>query len=326
VRDMLKNPAYQGEAAFGKTRSEPLRPRLRAKPGRPVHPRRACGVADRPPEDWLLVPVPALVEPDVFAAVQEQLQENQRHARTRQRGARYLLQGLLVCARCGYAYYGKAVRKIGGKGQAPDYAYYRCLGTDAYRFGGERICTNPQVRTDLLDAADGPEVCALLEAPGRLEEEYRRRLQPPPLQHADAELTSLEAQLAKRRQGVARLIDSYVEGLIEKSEFEPRLARLRQRMADLEEQVQQCADATVEAEEVRLLVGRLEAFAAQVQQGLAEADWLTRRDLIRTLVKRVEVDQEEVRVVFRVAPDPFVLSPEQGILPHWGRGDNAALR
>lgn len=324
VRDMLKNPAYQGEAAFGKTRSEPLHPRLRAQRGRPLHPRRTCSVTDQPPEDWLLVPVPALVEPDVFAAVQEQLQENQRHARTRHRGARYLLQGLLVCARCGYAYYGKAVRQKTDKGQPRDYAYYRCLGTDAYRFGGERICTNHQVRTDLLDAAVWQEVCALLEAPGRLEEEYRRRLQPPPLQQAAASLTSLEAQLAKRRQGVARLIDSYVEGLIEKSEFEPRLARLRQRLAELEEQVQQCADATGEAEEVRLLVGRLEMFAAKVQQGLAEADWQTRRGLIRTLVKRVEVEQEDIRVVFRVAPDPFVLGPEQDILPHWGRGDFAA--
>lgn len=122
------------------------------------------------------------------------------------------------------------------------------------------------------------------------------------------------------------MIDSYVEGVIEKREFEPRLARLRQRMANLEEQVQHCADATEEAEEVRLLVGRLETFATQVQQGLAEADWLTRRDLIRTLVKRVEVDQEEIRVVFRVAPDPFVLSPEQGILPHWGRRNLATAR
>jgi site-specific DNA recombinase len=31
VGDMLHNPAYKGFAAFGKTRVEPLRPRLRAK-------------------------------------------------------------------------------------------------------------------------------------------------------------------------------------------------------------------------------------------------------------------------------------------------------
>lgn len=163
-------------------------------------------MTDRPPEDWLLVPVPALVEPDMFAAVQEQLQENQRHARTRHRGARYLLQGLLVCARCGYAYYGKAVCQKGGKDQPHDYAYYRCLGTDAYRFGGERVCTNPQVRTDLLDAAVWQEVSALLEAPGRLEEEYRRRLQPPP-RHACRSFADLARSPTGQTPARSRALD-----------------------------------------------------------------------------------------------------------------------
>jgi site-specific DNA recombinase len=61
-----------------------------------VQPRRAVSVRDVPPEDWITIPVPALVEPEVFAAVQEQLQENKRHARQQsRRGALYLLQGLL---------------------------------------------------------------------------------------------------------------------------------------------------------------------------------------------------------------------------------------
>src|SRR6266567_1726809 len=38
---MLKNPAYQGQAAFGKTQAGPLGPRLRAQRGRALQPRRA---------------------------------------------------------------------------------------------------------------------------------------------------------------------------------------------------------------------------------------------------------------------------------------------
>src|SRR2546428_6329562 len=97
VWGILKNPAYQGAAAFGKTRLEPLRPRLRAQRNRPVQPRRAVSTTDVPPEEWITIPVPALVEPAVFAAVQEQLRENKRHARQSRRGALYLLQGLLQC-------------------------------------------------------------------------------------------------------------------------------------------------------------------------------------------------------------------------------------
>lgn len=72
VWGMLKNPAYLGTAAFGKTRRESLRPRLRAQQGRVLQPRRAVSTVDVPQAEWFSIPVPALVEPEVFAVVQEQ--------------------------------------------------------------------------------------------------------------------------------------------------------------------------------------------------------------------------------------------------------------
>jgi len=98
---ILKNPAYKGEAAFGKTAVEPLRPRLRAQRGRSLQPKNAYSARDKPVEEWLSIPVPALVDAALFEAVTEQVQENQQRARVSQRGARYLLQGLLVCGCCG---------------------------------------------------------------------------------------------------------------------------------------------------------------------------------------------------------------------------------
>jgi site-specific DNA recombinase len=177
VWEMLKNPAYMGSAAFGKTRQGPLRPRLRAQRGKPLQARQATSVYDVPREDWILIPVPAVVELAVFEAVQAQLEDNRRHARQTRRGARYLLQGLLQCQHCGYAFYGKPLSPSTRKNRPRAYAYYRCLGTDAYRFGGERICPNTQVRTDRLELAVWHEVCALLAQPERLRQEFERRRQ-----------------------------------------------------------------------------------------------------------------------------------------------------
>src|SRR4051812_19433997 len=42
---------------------------------------------------------------------------------------------------------------------------------------------------------------------------------------------------------------------------------------------------------------------------MAAPDWSLQRDLIRLLVKRVEVDHDEINVVFRVAPPPASLPP-----------------
>src|SRR5712691_9339661 len=310
VWGMLKNPAYRGHAAFGKTRQEPLRPRLRAQRGRPRQPRRAVSTVDVPQEEWLPIPVPALVEPDVFAAVREQLRENQRHARQSRRGALSLLQGLVQCQQCGYAYDGKRISPRARKGKPRAYAYYRCLGTDAYRFGGERVCQHTQVRTDRLDLAVWQEVCTLLAHPERLAEEYRRRLQPE-TRAQRTPLGTVEAQIGKLRQGVARLIDSYADGLIDKHEFEPRITRARQRIARLEEQRQQLTDEAAMHAELRLIIGRLEDFAAKVHNGLAEAAWTSKRDLIRALVKRVEVPHNEVNIVFRVDPYAGDADPEK---------------
>jgi site-specific DNA recombinase len=310
VWGILKNPAYQGAAAFGKTRQEPLRPRLRAQRKRPVQPRRAVSTSDVPPEDWSTIPVPALVAPAMCAAVQEQLQETKRHARQSRRGALYLRQGLLPCQHCGYAWYGKRLRPSARKGKPRAYAYYRCLGTDAYRFGGERLCQNTQVRTDLLDLAVWQEVCTLLAHPERLAEEYRRRLQPG-TRTKRTPLSTVESQISKRRQGVARLIDSYAEGLIDQGEFEPRVTRLRQRLARLEEQRQALADEAALHGELQLIIGRLEDFAAKLHDGLGAADWTRKRDLIRALVKRVEVARDDVNIVFRIDPYPGDADPEK---------------
>ena len=319
VWGMLKNPAYKGTAAFGKTRVGQMQPRLRAQRRRSLQPRRPVSTNDRPSEEWLLIPVPAIVDETVFEAVQAQLQENRQRARQRKRGARYLLQGLLVCAQCQYAYYGKAVSNKAAKGKTRDYAYYRCVGTDAYRFGGERVCDNMQVRTDFLDQMVWQEVRAMLEEPQRLEQEYQRRLQAPNQDNKD--LVAVQTQVVKVRKGITRLIDSYTEGFIEKQEFGPRIRRLRQRLHDLETQEQEIAGEQARQTELRLVIAGLENFAATVKDHLDEVDWLTKRELIRTLVKCVEIGKDDVQIVFRVAPIPFDSGPDGASLQHcWWRG------
>jgi site-specific DNA recombinase len=110
---MLRNPAYVGSAAFGRRRAVPLAtaPRLRAPRGGSEHRRQPYRIEQRPPENWIAIPVPAIVDADLFEAVQDQLAENQRRSRQRIHGERYLLQGLLVCQECGYAYYAKPINR-----------------------------------------------------------------------------------------------------------------------------------------------------------------------------------------------------------------------
>ncbi len=82
---MLHNPAYYGRACYGKTgtgsRQRVTRP-LR-KPGKFAG--RQVGGLERPREEWIEIPVPALVSAEQFEQAQEQLEANKRHATRRRR-------------------------------------------------------------------------------------------------------------------------------------------------------------------------------------------------------------------------------------------------
>jgi site-specific DNA recombinase len=321
VWGILRNPAYAGTAAFGKTRIGPMPARLRPVRGGSEQPRRAHGVYDVAPGEWISVPVPPLVEEELFEAAREQLAENRRRNRQHAHGQRYLLQGLIVCQQCGYAYYGKAISLRSAKGKRRAYAYYRCCGSDAYRFGGERLCANPPVRTDRLDEAVWREVERVLQDPSWIAAEYERRLD----QARDpttVNLAGIEAQIAQLRRGMGRLIDGYAEGLIDKADFEPRVAGLRQRIKSWDEQATTLRDEVAQRAALSLVVGRLQDFVRQVRDRMSAVDWSLQRDLIRLLVKRVEIDRGDINVVFRVAPsfDPgYGGSQDDRSLHHRGR-------
>jgi site-specific DNA recombinase len=72
VWGMLKNPAYKGLAGFGKTRGGGLKVRLRAQRGRRLQPRQPYAREDVPHEEWILVPVPAIIDSELYDLVQEQ--------------------------------------------------------------------------------------------------------------------------------------------------------------------------------------------------------------------------------------------------------------
>ena len=333
VWGMLRNPAYKGWAAYGKRCSGPLRPRPRPLRGKSEQPRRARGWYSMAEEKWVSMAVPALVEEELFAAVAEQLEENRKRMRLSRRGARYLLQGLVVCGCCGYACCGvSGMRRsvAGGRRHGP-YAYYRC--SSGVGSGIRAVaCGTKGLRVEALDEAVWEDVRSLLEDPGRIEEEFERRLCDKDSNSDQEQEKKLRVSVEKLRRGMERLIDAYRDGLLEKGEFEPRMSESRERLAKLEGELKsQKADGAAAAQ-MRLVVDNLKLFSERIRGGLDGADFETRRELIRTLVKRVEIEKEQVRLVYKVDIFPFERAPQRGVYQdcvrhrgatyRWGGGNN----
>ena len=127
VWGMLRNPAYRGRACYGKTELRPRQRITRALRKRGGRASRDSANHERPRPDWIEIAVPALISEETFALAQAQLEQNKRHS-PRRTIEPSLLQGMLVCERCGYTLYRTSTRTSARK-----LYYYRCLGSDAYR-------------------------------------------------------------------------------------------------------------------------------------------------------------------------------------------------
>ena len=168
---ILRNPAYAGQAVYGKTKAinEPAAVnRVARQAGRTSG--RAIRVVDRPAEDWVHIPVPAIITTETFERAGQRLADNKRFA-SRNTKVPSLLQGLAACSGCGYAYYRTSTRTTNKK-----IYYYRCLGSDDYRYEGGRVCANKPVRADHLDQTVWDHITTLLADPSLIRTEINRRL------------------------------------------------------------------------------------------------------------------------------------------------------
>ncbi len=298
---MLKNTAYIGMALYGKRPRGPRRPRLRPRRKMPEQSKYPYSHYPVEPEKCIQIPVPAIVDRDLFDAAQQQLRENQQRYRANKQKVHYLLQGLVVCRCCGYAMCGRRPRNV---------TYYRCAANTPHRTTGVRICHTHFIRGERLEQAVWSDAQALLAEPRRVEQEYHRRLNLADETQKTPDARRLHGLINTTQRQISRLIDAYGEGIISKEEFEPRLRGAREHLTRLQADLESQNRQESEVQEMRLVIGHLETFAQKMQAGLENADWSTRRDIIRTLVKKIEINDEEIKIVYRVGCGPFDLAPD----------------
>jgi site-specific DNA recombinase len=289
VWGVLRNPAYKGEACFGKTRIAP-----RQRITRPL--RMRGGVAsrnsashERPHQDWIAIAVPPIVSEETFALAQERLEANKIYA-PRRTITPSLVQGLVSCSKCSYALYRTSTRSSARK-----IYYYRCLGSDAYRHLGKFVCDNKPVRQDLLDEVVWREVVRLLEEPKLIQSEIDRRLaaarkvDPTKLREE-----TLRRELARIRKGIDRLLTAYQEGLLSLDELRERAPELRRREQANNAELQAIVDQLVDRAAYLRLAETLTTFLTRLRASADTLDVSERQRILRLLVKDVLVGDDEI--------------------------------
>jgi hypothetical protein len=169
ILGILKNPAYAGAYVYGRTIVDPVR----RKPGRP-----GTGKVHLPIDKWAIVlqnVYPAYISWEEFLANQAQLQANQNHYEADKHGVprkgRALLQGIVVCGRCGAR---MRLRYSGPQGEFP---VYECNYAKSQE-GGARcqevraLGLDAEVEQLVLTALAPDQIALALAALEQLEQEY----------------------------------------------------------------------------------------------------------------------------------------------------------
>jgi site-specific DNA recombinase len=296
VWGMLRNPAYAGKAMFGKTQivhQQPGLNRIARLQGRSTP--RAVKTVDRAREEWTQIAVPAIVDEDTFARVQQRLADNKRFA-ARNTKVPSLLQGLAACSACGYGYYRTSARTARRK-----IYYYRCLGSDDYRYEGGRVCGNKPVRADYLDTVVWDHITGLLADPALIRAEISKRL--------DAARTSdpvtrqrqrLELALAKATTAITAMIQAFSEQLITIDELRARMPGLRGREQNLRAQLDALDAQAADRDAYLKLADDLDGFLAQLRGNAATASTEERQRVLRLLVKDVLIGPEKITIRHRI--------------------------
>ena len=321
---ILRNPAYSGQAAYGKTHAtgEPVRETRHAR----RRGQRSARVAREyvSPEEWKPIAVPALVTAERFALVQQLLERNSRFSPRNTRRPS-LLQGILVCRECGYAYYRCSTRNKNGLLRE----YYRCSGTDGHRRPEGRVCDNRPVRLAEIDELVWSRVLALLDDPTLIQAEIDRRLRTLRAAHpATTRREALQRDLTRAQNALRRLLDGYQEQLVTLDELRARTPELRKREATLQAQLDALDAELHDAEAYLQLTETLDGFRARLSTSNENLTVQQRQQIIRLVVREVLIGDDDVTIRHSIPtptrdqPPGYQLrlgsreDPDPGVGPH----------
>jgi site-specific DNA recombinase len=320
VWGMLRNPAYQGSACFGKTeicaRQRITRP-LRQKGG---YSRRSSSSKEKERSHWIEIAVPALVNEKTFALAQERLAQNKQLS-SRNTREPTLLQGLLVCEQCGYALYRTSTRTT-----RRQIKYYRCLGSDRYRHLRGPACSCRPIRQDYLDDLVWQELLRLLRTPQLIQAELERRrtesLNSSPVQQRQEQVTR---ELTRLSQQMDKLLDAYQEGLMTLADLRRRSPEIKKKIGALEKEQQNLSLRAVENKRWIELSNSMETFLGRLNETAQKMTPVEKQKVLRTMVKQITVGKDLITIHHSIPVGAGCQSAESSSYPLCTRGHHSAL-
>lgn len=285
VRYILRNEAYAGTAYYNKHYFiESVKIRTNVKYRKRIKNTKRL----RPQEEWIPIPVPAIISKDLFSAAQKQLQQNQALAPRNNKKYHYLLRGLLRCGNCGSCYHGSP-----GGGQI----YYRC-GNRGKMHPLPRTCKARAVRVGVLESLIWENIKRLIQNPRLLSEKiqlYQNNLEQN-TNEFEKKIRSLEEKKKTLMYREKRYLDAYEAEIINLDQLKERSSVIKNKITILDEEIKRLK-LTKERGMVRdTEILSFEKYCGVVGSTLTKFSFEQKREFLTRIIEDVTILNDTIKI------------------------------
>jgi site-specific DNA recombinase len=242
-------------------------------------------------EEWVHIPIPAIISVDILEQVQRRFEKNRAFA-LRNTRKEYLLSGLLTCSKCGQSYTGWTSRSK---------TYYRCRSKR-----GDVLpepCPSCYLRADEIEPLVWDTVSKLLSQPQLIIDQVKNMDRYKPAEHLEASLDRVCHALDRKKVEADRILDAYKVGAIDLHTLKRKMNEIKEEQIKLENEKMELGKELRKAEAQELNEEKLYQFCHSLPTTLANLNFEDKRQILREVVDRIVIDGYEA-TIYGIIPVP----------------------
>ena len=294
---ILQNPVYKGEylAHTWKQVKVPVNTNPASLTGGTV--KIITRKVPRPPEEWIKVPVPAIVSTQEWESANKILEKNAQMSR-RNGKEPYLLTGLIKCAYCGRSYVGHRKKRLDKTGKMSGTSWYWCsskLSPYPKMVREEIGCTQGNISSRVLEPAVWSVVYQMLLHPQILIDVLEREFHGDRNEQIANQIAFLEGQIESSKLEDEKLYKAYVAGVFNEVEYAGRRKMIKDNQQRLATELHQLSSNLISPKRIEQQKQEILMICQRAtSNGLAQdAPFEVKRNIIKAIVERVILNVDE---------------------------------
>ncbi|MFA6135759.1 MAG: recombinase family protein [Candidatus Paceibacterota bacterium] len=282
---LFRNKTYIGEAYYGKSYATiPENPFNKEK----YRKMRKTSRKMKPEEDWIKIPVPAIMDKNLFETAQEQLEENYNMS-NRNKKNEYLLSGKIRCV-CGNT-------RAGEGPQHGKHLYYRCTAR-VHNFPLPAKCAEKGINARIADKLVWSKISQLMSSPGLLIKYLNQWVnnKNKEINNSGVNTEYIKKEIIKLKNEEDRYTKAYGAGVFSVEKLKEYMTQIRDKISTLESQLDQDKLNMIEIGGNIPGVDKIEEFSKRAVKELQFLNFSEKQAIVRSVIDKVIGTQNELEV------------------------------